>query len=53
MEDGRYCKICNCEDCKYYSKFSPSANIKLPFNDDTKDVILNLFNDIIKIIDKI
>jgi hypothetical protein len=51
FEDGQYCKICQCTDCEYYSKFSPSVNIKIPFKDDTKYNILQLFTDIIEIID--
>jgi hypothetical protein len=52
LEDGQYCKLCDCVDCEYYSKFSPSSNIKIPFTKDTKNIILQLFVDIIKIIDK-
>ncbi len=50
FEDGQYCKTCQCTECEYYSKFSPSVNIKVPFKYDTKDIIIQLFNDIIDII---
>ena len=51
IDDAQCCPICDCGDCDYYSKFAPSLDIKIPFNDNTKTVILKLFTDIIDIID--
>ena len=52
IDDAQCCPICDCGDCDYYSEFAPSLDIKIPFNDNTKTVILKLFTDIIDIIDK-